>query len=282
MILFSKMQGTGNDFVVINCLNQYFNYHLGSLANFLCNRNFGIGADGVIYLFQSSSADFKMRIFNKDGSEAEMCGNGIRVLGKFLYEKSITTKTEIRIETLAGIKTIELMVENKTVVNVRVNMGIPYFEASRIPAYLPREEMAKTYHTISIEVEKENYDFDLVSMGNPHAVCFVEDLAKINIEKIGAFVETYKYFPSKTNVEFVQVVDRNNLKVKVWERGVGKTISCGTGACAASVCAMKRNLVNSNVTVQLDGGRLHIKNDEKNGIEMTGGAEFCFEGRIDL
>lgn len=131
MILFSKMQGTGNDFIVINCINQYFNYNLGNFSNFLCNRNFGIGADGVIYVFRSNQADFKMRIFNKDGSEAEMCGNGIRVLGKFLYEKDITTKTNLRIETLAGIKEITLLTENKTVISVKVNMGLPYFEARK-------------------------------------------------------------------------------------------------------------------------------------------------------
>ena len=152
----------------------------------------------------------------------------------------------------------------------------------RIPVYLPREELAKKYHTVSIEFEKETYRFDLVSIGNPHAVCFVEDLSKINVDKVGSFVENYKYFPNKTNVEFVQVIDRNNLKVKVWERGVGRTISCGTGACASSICAIKKERVNNNVTVQLDGGRLHINYDEEAGIELIGGAEFCFEGRIDL
>ena len=282
MILFSKMQGIGNDFVVINCINQYFNYNLGNLSNFLCNRNFGIGADGVIYLFKSSLADFKMRIFNKDGSEAEMCGNGIRVLGKYLYEKDITTKPYLKIETLSGVKDMHLIIENKTVVNVKVNMGIPEFDAQKMPVYLPKEEMNKNYHTIEIEFEDEKYNFDLISVGNPHAVCFVDNLSKIDIDKLGPLVENYKFFPNKINVEFVQVIDRNNLKVKVWERGVGKTISCGTGACASSVCAIKRNFVSNNVTVQLDGGRLHIYYDVENGIEMTGTAEFCYEGRIDL
>ena len=282
MILFSKMQATGNDFVVINCLNQYFNYNLGNLSNFLCNRNFGIGADGVIYVFRSNYADFKMRIFNKDGTEAEMCGNGIRVLGKFLYEKSLTTKTNLDIETLSGVKNITLMVENKTVISVKVNMGIPYFEAVKIPVYLPKDEMTKKYHTISIDFENSVYKFDLVSMGNPHAVCFVEDLSKIDIEKLGSFVENYKFFPNKTNVEFVQVIDKNNLRVKVWERGVGKTISCGTGASACSVCAIMKNMTSKNLTVQLDGGRLHINYDEESGVTLTGGAEFCYEGRIDL
>ena len=143
MILFSKMQGTGNDFIIINCLNQYFNYNLGNLASFLCNRNFGVGADGVIYIFKSNYADFKMRIFNKDGSEAEMCGNGIRVLGKFLYEKSLTTKENLKIETLAGIKDITLFVENKTVISVKVNMGIPYFEARKTSSFFTKRGNVK-------------------------------------------------------------------------------------------------------------------------------------------
>lgn len=282
MILFSKMQGTGNDFIVINCLNQYFNYSLNTLAKYLCNRNFGVGADGVIYFFKSNVADFKMRIFNSDGTEAEMCGNGIRCMSKYLFEKNIISKKVFKIETLAGIKEIKLVVENKTVIGVIVNMGNPTFEASKIPAYLPKEEASKNYHSISIEIDKEKYNFDLVSMGNPHAVCFVKDLNKIDIKKIGSIVESYKYFPNKTNVEFVQVIDKNNIKVKVWERGVGSTISCGTGACASAVCSRQRDYTDSNVNVELEGGKLHINYDKKDGVEMTGGAEFTFEGRINL
>lgn len=222
MILFSKMQGTGNDFVVINCLNQYFNYSLSTLAKYLCNRNFGIGADGVIYIFKSTNADFKMRIFNSDGTEAEMCGNGIRCLGKYLYEKSITTKTDIRIETLSGIKELKLVVENKTVIGIKVNMGMPFFESQRIPAYLPKEESSKKYHSVDIEIDEKKYKFDLVSMGNPHAVCFTENIEEIDVSKIGEIVENYKYFPNKINVEFVQIIDKNNIRVKVWERGARK------------------------------------------------------------
>ena len=283
MILFSKMQGTGNDFVVINCLNQYFSYSLNTLAKYLCNRNFGVGADGVIYIFKSSIADFKMRIFNSDGTEAEMCGNGIRCLGKYLYEKNVVTKTNFRIETASGIKDINLIVENKTVIGIKVNMGIPFFEAHRIPAYLPREEYIKKYHTISIDIDEQKYEFDLVSVGNPHAVCFVDDLTKIDICKIGKIVESYKYFPNKTNVEFVQIIDKSSIKIKVWERGVGNTISCGTGACASAICALNRSYVENSVNVELDGGKLHIDyEDNEKGIIMTGGAEFVFEGRIDL
>ncbi len=220
MILFSKMQATGNDFVVINCLNQFFNYSLSSFSSFLCNRNYSIGADGVIYIFKSSVADFKMRIFNSDGSEAEMCGNGIRALGKYLYEKTITTKKELKIETRSGVKKISLITENSTVTSVKVNMGMPFFEASRIPAYLPKEEHDKKYHTIQIEIDGLTYKFDLVSIGNPHAVCFTDDLDNIDVCKIGKTVENYKYFPNRINVEFVQIIDSNSIKVKVWERGV--------------------------------------------------------------
>ena len=160
--------------------------------------------------------------------------------------------------------------------------AIHILKLGKIPAYLPKEEMSKKYHTIAIDHKNLVYKFDLISIGNPHAVCFVDDLSKVNIDEIGSYVENYKYFPNKINVEFVQVIDRNNLKVKVWERGVGRTISCGTGACASSVCAIKKEMVNKNVTVNLDGGKLYISYDEENGIELTGGAEFCFEGRIDL
>jgi diaminopimelate epimerase len=172
--------------------------------------------------------------------------------------------------------------ENKTVIGVKVNMGLPYFEAQKIPAYLPKEEMVKKFHCVEIEVQDKKYKFDLVSLGNPHAVCFVDDVSKIDVSNIGVIVENYKYFPNKTNVEFAQVIDRNNIKIKVWERGVGPTISCGTGACAVVVCAEKRNLCEPSVNVELDGGKLHIDYDKEHGIFLTGGAEFSFEGRLNF
>jgi diaminopimelate epimerase len=203
-------------------------------------------------------------------------------MAKYLYEKTITTKTEFKIETLSGVKEVNLIVENKTVIGVRVNMGIPYFEAQKIPAFLPKEEAPKKFHTIEIENQGEKYKFDLVSIGNPHAVCFVEDLAKIDVKTIGSLVENYKYFPNKINVEFVQVLDRNNIKIKVWERGVGQTISCGTGACASAVCSEKRNLCDFNINVELEGGKLRIDYDKEKGIFLTGSAEFTFEGRLNF
>ena len=218
MLLFSKMQGIGNDFIVINCLNQYFNYNLSVLSKFLCNRNFGIGGDGVIYIFQSKVADFKMRIFNSDGTEAEMCGNGIRCLGKYLYEKDITLKNSLEIETLSGIKNINLTIQNRNVVGIKVDMGKPIFEMEKIPAYLPKENKENDF--CSVKIYDKEYKFYLVSIGNPHAVCIVENLSKYDILKIGPIVENYKFFPNKINVELVQIIDKNNIKIKVWERGV--------------------------------------------------------------
>ena len=283
MILFSKMQGIGNDFIIINCISQYFKYSLNSFSKYLCNRNFGVGADGVIYIFKSYYADCKIRIFNNDGTEAEMCGNGIRCVGKYLYEIGIVKQKNIKIETIIGTKDVELIIENKTVINVKVKMDRPSFELRRIPVYLPKEEMNKKVHSIKILVDGEEYKFCLVSLGNPHAVCFVDDLKKINLKKIGNIVENYKYFPNKTNVEFVQIIDKKNIKIKVWERGVGETLACGTGACAAVVTGVKNELIDKNVIVELDGGKLYIDWGEKeDDLYLTGECEFVYDGRLDL
>ena len=283
MIVFSKMQGIGNDFIIINCINQYFNYSLSSFSKYLCNRNFGVGADGVIYIFKSYYADCKIRIYNNDGTEAEMCGNGIRCVGKYLYEKGIVNQKNIKVETIIGTKDIELVIENKTVINVKAKMNAPCFEIRKIPAYLPKEDDNKKVHTVKIPIDGEEYSFDLVSIGNPHAVCFTNDLKNINIKKIGELVENYKYFPNKTNVEFVQIVDKKNIKVKVWERGVGETLACGTGACAATVVGVKNGLIDRNVTVELDGGKLYIDWGEKDDdLYLMGECEFVYDGKLDL
>ena len=283
MILFSKMEGIGNDFIIINCINQYFNYSLNSFSKYLCNRNFGVGADGVIFIFKSYSADCKIRIFNNDGTEAEMCGNGIRCVGKYLYEKGIINRNVVRIETILGVKELQLIIENKTVIKVKVKMDKPNFEARKIPAYLPKEEMGKNIHSVKIVIDDEEYKFYLVSLGNPHAVCFVDDLKSVNVQKIGEIVENYKYFPNKTNVEFVQVIDKNNIKVKVWERGVGNTLACGTGACASVVIGVKNSLIEKNAIVELDGGKLYIDwKENEDELYLTGECEFVYEGRLDL
>lgn len=281
MILFSKMQGTGNDFIIINCMKQYFNYSLNILAKYLCNRNFGIGGDGVIYLFKSYKADCKMRIFNSDGSEAEMCGNGIRCVAKYLYEKDMINKKNICIETKQEVKNIELILENKKIIKVKVNMSSPIFEPNKIPVFLPKENLKSGIHSVKIKIDNIEYTLYLVSFGNPHAVCFVNNLDNININKVGKIIENYKYFPNKINIELVQIIDRKNIKIKVWERGVGETLSCGTGACAAVVCGIKNKWLDNDVNVELLGGKLNIILEE-NEVYLIGESEFIFDGKLNL
>lgn len=267
MFSFCKMQGIGNDFVVIDCTENEFQYSLEVLSQFLCNRHYGVGADGVILVDKSEIADFKMRIFNSDGTEAQMCGNGIRCLAKYVFEKQKTDKAEFAIETLAGVKKVKLEVENQTVISVKVNMGEPEIENLQ---YI-------------IEIENKQYKVHPISMGNPHAVCFVKDVEQFEVEKIGPILENYKYFPHKTNVEFVEIVDDKNVKIRVWERGVGETNACGTGACAGAMIAIKEKLIGSDVTVNLKGGNLQIHYDKaENIVEMTGEAQMVFEGKIEM
>lgn len=266
MFSFSKMQGTGNDFVVIDCIENQFEYSLPVISEYLCNRHYGVGADGVIFLDKSEEQDFKMRIFNSDGTEAEMCGNGIRCLAKYVYEKGLTDKTEFTVETLAGVKKIELELEEQKVAYVKVNMGTT--EVDRIQ-YM-------------IEIEDKSYYVYPVSLGNPHAVCFVKDVENFDVAKVGAVLENYKYFPNKTNVEFVQILDEENIRVRVWERGVGETNGCGTGACASCMIAIQEKYTKNDVTVNLKGGKLQIHYDkEKNEMILKGEAEKVFDGKIE-
>lgn len=282
MISFFKMQATGNDFIIINCITEKFRYSLSNLTEFLCNRKFGVGADGVIFLYPGKKCKFKMRIFNSDGSEAEMCGNGIRCLAKYLFENELIDKTEFEIETYAGIKKIELIVENKKVIGVKVDMGKPIFEYNRIPVIFPNI-LNKELENIKIQINKKIYEVFVISMGNPHAVCFVDNLEEIELEELGPIIENYRYFPNKTNVEFVQILDRNRIKILVWERGVGRTLSCGTGTCAASVIANLKKSTNDELTVELEGGILKtVYNKEENIIKLIGNAEKVFEGKIDI
>jgi diaminopimelate epimerase len=274
MFFFSKMQATGNDFVVINYLENRLEYSFKLLAEFLCNRHFGVGADGILIIEESKVADFKMRIFNQDGSEAEMCGNGIRCFAKFVYEKNLIHKKEFKIETLAGVKDVSLLVEGKTVTSVEVNMGKPIFDLRKIPVIDLENKNAE-------KIKIENFEGYPVSIGNPHCVCFVEDLDKIDIEKCGKMIENYKCFPNKTNVEFVQIINEKNIKMRVWERGVGETLACGTGTCAASVISNKYKSTNSRLTVDLLGGKLQT-NYENDEIKLIGPAEFVFEGKINI
>lgn len=271
MFSFSKMQATGNDFILINYLESKLEYSYKLLAQFLCDRHYGIGADGLIIIEKSNKCDFKMKIFNQDGSEAEMCGNGIRCFAKYVYEKNLINKDIFSIETLAGTKNVILDVEGDTVIQVEVDMGEPIFDLKEIPViYLENNYSGKIY--------VENIEVYPVSMGNPHAVCFVDNVGKVDIDKYGRIIEDYKYFPNKTNVEFVEIKDESNIKIRIWERGVGETLSCGTGACAASVISYKYKSTKRDLTVDLLGGSLKTRYDKT--IKLKGPVEFVFEGKI--
>lgn len=276
MINFTKMQGLGNDYVFIYCIDCNVNTNtMSSLARFVSNRHFGVGSDGVILIGDSDIADFKMRIFNSDGSEAEMCGNGIRCVGKFVHDKGLTGKKDISIETLAGIKYIRLNIENEQVKSVTVDMGEPILECENIP-------VDSKFREINVQVEDRVFCISCVSMGNPHGVIVVDDLESFNIQKYGPILESDKHFPNKANIEFVSVLDRKNIKMRVWERGSSETLACGTGACATMVACNLKGLVEDKVNIHLLGGDLEIEwNKENNHVYMTGPAETVFEGELD-
>lgn len=278
MINFTKMQGIGNDYVYIDAINQNIKNE-SSLAKFISNRHFGIGSDGLILICKSNVADFKMRMFNSDGSEAEMCGNGIRCLGKFVYDKRLTRKKEINIETLAGIRTLILNIEDGKVRTVKVDMGKPILEAEKIPV-ISNENPVKN---LILNAEGEQFKFTCVSMGNPHAVTIVKDTKNFNVEKYGKVLEIDKAFPKKANIEFVQIVDKHNIKMRVWERGTGETLACGTGACATLVACNINGMTERKVNIELLGGNLEIEwNKDDNHVYMTGSATSVFEGKIDI
>ena len=276
MIKFTKMHGLGNDYVYIDAIHQNIEKE-SSLAQFVSNRNFGIGSDGLILICKSEIADFKMRMFNADGSEAEMCGNGIRCVGKFVYDKSLTNKTEVTIETLAGIKTLQLNVEQGRVKTVKVDMGEPILTPKEIPV-IAEEEPVKN---LKLKAKDKEFTFTCVSMGNPHAITFVENTKDFDVETYGKILEVDKAFPNKTNVEFIEIVDKNHIKMRVWERGAGETLACGTGACASVVACSLNGLTENTVKVELLGGTLEIEwNKEDNHVYMTGPAVTVFEGEL--
>ncbi len=276
MIKFTKMHGLGNDYVYMDAIHQNIENE-SSLAQFVSNRNFGIGSDGLILICKSDVADFKMRMFNSDGSEAEMCGNGIRCVGKFVFDKGLTNKTEVKIETLAGIKTLKLNIKEGKVSTARVDMGEPILEPKEIPV-ISNEDIVKN---LEVSAENRNFRFTCVSMGNPHAITFVDDTKNFDVEKYGKVIEVDKNFPRKTNVEFIEVIDKNNIKMRVWERGAGETLACGTGACASTVACILNGLTDRKVNVELLGGTLEIEwNKEDNHVYMTGPAVTVFEGEL--
>lgn len=276
MIKFTKMHGLGNDYVYIDAINQKIENE-SSLAKFVSNRHFGIGSDGLILICKSDIADFQMRMFNSDGSEAEMCGNGIRCVGKFVYDKGLTDKTIVKIETLAGIKTLVLNTKDGKVETARVDMGEPILETEKIPV-ISKEQPVKN---LELEAENKKFKFTCVSMGNPHAITIVENTKEFDVEKYGKILEVDKAFPKKANIEFAQIIDKENIKMRVWERGAGETLACGTGACATAVACNLNGLTGRKVNIELLGGTLNIEwNEKDNHVYMTGPAVTVFDGEL--
>ncbi len=253
MAEFMKMQAIGNDFICMN-YDDVKQYNLKIFSKFVCDRHFGIGADGVVLFSSSRIADFKMRIFNQDGSEAEMCGNGIRCLAKYLYEKGYTNHKKILIETMAGIKKVEYIMQNEKIMGLRVNMGKPIVQINKLPVYVPRNyRYINNKCKLIFKLGEKEVTGTFLSVGNPHTVIEVCDLKNYPVTKYGKIVENYKYFPQKTNVEFVQILDDEYIKIRVWERGVGETFGCGTGAASAFYALYCEGKIKRKVSVELKG-----------------------------
>lgn len=275
---FTKMHGIGNDYVYVNCFEESIK-NPAEVSKFVSDRHFGIGSDGLILISPSAKADFRMNIYNADGSQAEMCGNGIRCVAKYVYDYGLTDKTEISVETLAGIKYLKLQVENGKVATVEVNMGAPILEPKAIPVAAKESPVVD----VPVEVKGKTYHMTCVSMGNPHAIIFMDNVKELDIEAIGPFFENHTVFPKRTNTEFVEVLDRNTVNMRVWERGSDETLACGTGACATTVACILNNKTEDEVTVHLLGGDLKIRWDrEANQVYMTGPATVVFDGEITL
>lgn len=275
MIDFIKMEGTGNDYVYVDC----FKNDIRNIKNFneiiirMCNRNYGIGSDGVILICPSKVADAKMIMYNIDGSEGAMCGNGIRCVAKYVYE-NILKKQEISIETKAGIKNIKLNIENDQIKDIIVNMGKPVFNPSRIPVISDKD----IFINEKIYVNENQYEVTCLSLGNPHTVIFCDEIDKLDLNIIGKQIENNEIFPDRTNVEFVQITDNKNIKVRVWERGCGETLSCGTGACASVIAGTINDYLDKDeIEVHLKGGTLYIKYDDE--VILRGSANNVYYGK---
>lgn len=277
---FVKMHGCGNDYIYINTFQETIT-NPSALAKQLSNRHFGIGGDGVIFVAPSSIADFKMEMYNSDGTPAEMCGNGIRCAAKFVYDQKILEKPKqsLTVESAGLIKFVDLIFQNGAVTAARVNMGKPELAAKKIPVLSARAMVIRE----TIALADQTYQMTCVSMGNPHCVIFTDDVSKIDLAAVGPLLEHHSSFPNRTNVEFVQVIHPSLLKMRVWERGTGETLACGTGCCAALTAGVLNHLTERRATVQIPGGELYILWDKKAGnIYMTGPAETVFEGEIVL
>lgn len=273
---FTKMHGAGNDYVYINCFEEKVE-DPHKLAIQVSDRHKGIGSDGLVLIMPSDKADFRMRMFNSDGSEAQMCGNASRCVGKYVYDNGLTDKTELTLETKAGIKYLQLFPVNGKIEKVRVNMGEPILETAKIPVAFNSDKVINQ----QVSFEPESYNITCVSMGNPHAIIFTKDIKSIPLENIGKKIENFRLFPERTNVEFVEIISQTQANVRVWERGAGETQACGTGACAVLVAGVLNGILERNATVSLPGGDLHIEwNTSDNCVYMTGEAVKVFEGEI--
>ena len=271
---FTKMQGLGNDYVYVNCFEEKV-ARPSETAVRVSDRHFGIGADGLILIKPSEKADFEMEMYNADGARGEMCGNGIRCVAKYVYDYGLTDQTHISIETLGGIKYLDLIVEEGRVRLVKVDMGSPVLEAEQIPII----GLGNRVLDEPIRVDDMEYRITGVSMGNPHGVVFLKDVKNLEIEKIGPLFEHHECFPNRVNTEFAHVLDRQTAEMRVWERGSGETLACGTGACAVAVACVLNGYTEEEVTVKLLGGELQIRWDrEKDRVYMTGPAEVVFDG----
>ena len=275
---FTKMQGLGNDYVYVNCMEQMVE-DAAETARRVSDRHFGIGSDGLILICPSDKADFEMRMYNADGSRGEMCGNGIRCVGKYVYDYGLTDKTSLSVETLGGIKHLFLEVEDGKVSLVKVDMGPAILEPEKIPVTAEGSRVVDE----PLQVDGKTFRMTCVSMGNPHAVIYVDDVQGMDLEKTGPSFENHERFPNRINTEFAHVLDRNTVEMRVWERGSGETLACGTGACAVAVASILNGYTEDQVTVRLLGGDLKIEWDlEANKVYMTGPAEVVFDGEIRL
>ena len=275
---FTKMQGIGNDYVYVNCFEEQVD-NPAEVAVKVSDRHFGIGSDGLILIKPSEVADFCMDMYNADGSQSEMCGNGIRCVAKYVYDYGLTDKTQISVETLAGIKYLDLQVENGKVSLITVNMGTPELEAAKVPVVSDKEKVINE----PIMVGDKEYRMTCISMGNPHSVVFVDDTAAFPLEEVGPLFESHEVFPRRVNAEFIQILDRKTVNMRVCERGSGETLACGTGACASAVACALNGHTEDEITIHLLGGDLMIRWDrEENKVYMTGPATVVYDGEIDL
>lgn len=271
---FTKMQGIGNDYIYVNCFEETVR-NPAALAVRMSRAHFGVGSDGLVLIEPSEVADFGMRIFNSDGSESEMCGNAARCIGKYVYERRLTDKTSLTLMTGSGLKLLTLRARGGRVHAVRVDMGSPELTPRNIPVDLPGELVLGH----RLDVLGEMYAIHCVSMGNPHCVIFVRDPDQVALEELGPVIEHHRIFPHRTNVEFVSVIDRRHLRMRVWERGAGETLACGTGACATLVAAVLTGRADRDAEIELNGGRLQVSwSPDDNHVYQEGGAEFVFDG----